>query len=75
MHRDPKMKVRVREEKKGNRVPGNEQVRREIQTFLVALASYPDGFAANPRITFEEHCKSLILSARGVPPPFQDQCQ
>jgi hypothetical protein len=39
---------------------GNEQVRREIQSFLQALNSYPDRFARNPRISFEEHCSGLV---------------
>jgi hypothetical protein len=38
----------------------DEQVRREIQTFLQALNSYPESFARNPGITFEEHCSKLI---------------
>lgn len=38
----------------------DEQVRREIQTFLQALNSYPESFARNPTITFEEHCNQLI---------------
>jgi len=38
---------------------GNEQVRVEIRSFLLALASYPDRFAVNPRITFEEHRSSI----------------
>jgi hypothetical protein len=41
---------------------GNEQVRREIQSFLQALNSYPDRFARNPRISFEEHCSGLVQS-------------
>lgn len=43
---------------------GNEQVRVEIQTFLQALNSYPDRFARNPDITFEEHCSSLSPVAK-----------
>jgi hypothetical protein len=39
---------------------GNEQVRREIQSFLQALNSYPDRFARNPRVSFEEHCIGLV---------------
>src|SRR5579864_9625301 len=33
----------------------NAQVRREIENFLQALHSYPDRFARDPRVTFEEH--------------------
>jgi len=39
---------------------GNEQVRIEIQAFLMALDSYPAHFAADPNITFEEHCVNLM---------------
>ena len=38
----------------------DEKVRREIQTFLLALNSYPESFARNPGITFEEYCNKLI---------------
>lgn len=44
----------------------NEFVRLEIQTFLEALKSYPQGFAANPRLTFEEHRNSLLAFASRV---------
>lgn len=45
----------------------NERVRREIEAFLLALKSYPERFARNPGITFEQHRISLIGSA--VPAP------
>ena len=38
----------------------NEQVLVEMQTFLVALASYADRVAADPKVTFEEHHVSLM---------------
>ena len=41
---------------------GNEQVRIEMQTFLQALASYPDHFAVNPQITFEQYHSSLTCA-------------
>jgi len=41
---------------------GNEQVLVEIQTFLQALASYPDRFAVNPRMTFDQYRSSLAAS-------------
>lgn len=37
----------------------NEQVQVEMETFLQALTSYPERFATDPRITFEEHRSSL----------------
>lgn len=43
-----------------SQLSGNEQVRMEIQTYLHALDSYPERFARNPSLTFEEYCSSLI---------------
>ena len=48
---------------KENRMYRNEQVRTEIQSFLLALDSYPDRFAKNPDVTFEEHCSTLVAIA------------
>ena len=45
---------------------GNEQVRVEIETFLMALASYADRVASDPKVTFEEHRVSLIRPAGGT---------
>ena len=45
----------------------NEQVRIEIQSFLLALDSYPERFAQSPGISFEEHRSSLVEAA--VPSP------
>jgi hypothetical protein len=54
------MKSRVRHDPVGdNRLSNDEQVRIEIQTFLLALNSYPDRFSKDPKITFEKHCSSL----------------
>jgi hypothetical protein len=47
-----------------NHMSSNEQVRREIQIFLQALDSYPDRFAREPKITFEEHRSSLTEAGR-----------
>ena len=41
----------------------NAQVRREIENFLQALHSYPDRFARDPRVTFEEHHGGLVRAA------------
>jgi len=46
---------------------GNEQVSIEISAYLQALDSYPARFAKNPGITFEEHCSSLVETARAKP--------
>jgi hypothetical protein len=56
------MKVKVLQ-RRGHRMSGNEQVRAEIQTFLQALASYADRVAREPKVTFQEHHGSLMLSA------------
>ena len=39
---------------------GNEQVLVEMQTFLLAIASYADRVASDPKVTFEEHHVSLM---------------
>lgn len=50
-----------------NHLSGNAQVRREMQSFLQALRSYPERFARDPRITFEEHCNGLAQTAKAEP--------
>jgi hypothetical protein len=42
---------------------GNEQVRKEIESFMRAMHSYPDRFARDPRVTFEEHHDRLVRAA------------
>ena len=44
---------------------GNDQVRAEMQTFLLALASYADRVADDPKITFEQHRVSLMEPSIG----------
>ena len=39
----------------------DREVRREIENFLNALSSYPDHFARDPYVSFEEHL--FILTA------------
>ena len=46
-----------------NEMTANEQVRKEIQSFLRALDSYPDRVARNPGISFEEHLFEEHLSS------------
>ena len=41
----------------------NEQVRVEMQTFVEALASYPDHVAREPKLSFEEYHVSLMAPA------------
>jgi len=49
------------------RLQENEQVRREIRSFLRALHSYPERFARDPDITFEEYRSSLLTLAPAEP--------
>jgi len=39
------------------------EVQREIENFLRALNSYPDRFALNPGISFEQHLFSIASRA------------
>lgn len=41
------------------------EVQQEIETFLTALSSYPDRFARNPCISFEQHLFSLAAAKSG----------
>jgi hypothetical protein len=46
---------------------GNDHVLVEMQTFLVALASYADRVASDPKVTFEEHHGSLMGPVSSTP--------
>jgi hypothetical protein len=39
--------------------PANRQARREIQSYLQALGSYPERFSRDPGVTFEQHLSGL----------------
>ena len=41
------------------RAPEGQQ---EIETFLAALSSYPERFARNPYLTFEQHLFSVVTT-------------
>jgi hypothetical protein len=47
-----------------SQVWNNEQVLEEMQDFLRALESYPDRFASDVTITFEQHLQDLIPAAK-----------
>ena len=65
---EQEMKAKMRETSVGvNPVSANDQVRSEIQAFLEALNSYPESFARDPQITFEEHRGSLARPAKSQP--------
>jgi len=62
-----KMKLQTRQPSTTDRrLAGNKQVRREIESFLHALQSYPEIFAQDPRITFEKHHGGLVQAASGA---------
>jgi hypothetical protein len=62
------MKSKDHRSKSETRSDANQRVRAEIRAFLAAINSYPQQFAANPRVTFEEHCaKELMGSSRAAP--------
>jgi len=63
------MKAKAMQPQSQSRSAENEIVRVEIRAFLAALGSYPDGFAANPGLTFEEHRAKLTALARAAPVP------
>jgi len=44
--------------------PRNEQVRREIQGFLRAVDSYPERFAREPRVSFQQHLCSVFAASQ-----------
>jgi hypothetical protein len=41
-----------------------ERVQQEIEDYLQALSSYPDRFAREPRLSFEQHLVSIIASGQ-----------
>ena len=45
----------------------NQQARSEMRSFLQALDSYPERFANDPRVSFEQYCSSLIRAAKAKP--------
>jgi hypothetical protein len=47
--------------------PQNQQARNDMRRFLLAVRSYPDRIAQEPRITFEQHFTSLIATAKAIP--------
>lgn len=57
------MKSKMRE-RTNKRRPGKEDVRKEIACFLRALHSYPERFAQNPSISFEEHRSALLRTGK-----------
>lgn len=48
--------------------PANSQALEELESFLRAVDSYPERFARDPEVSFEQHLHSLYLSGWGGPP-------
>ena len=46
------------------------EVQREIDSFLQALSSYPDRFAREPYLSFQQHLSSIVTEAH---PPSTDE--
>ena len=46
------------------------EVQREIDSFLRALSSYPDRFAREPYLSFQQHLSSIVTEAH---PPSTDE--
>jgi hypothetical protein len=62
------MKAKVRQGRvEEGETSANELVRREIQSFLRALDSYPERFSTNPGISFEQHRSSLVEATESAP--------
>ncbi len=47
-------------------------VQQEIETFLAALSSYPDRFARNPYLSFEQHLCSIASAKLVVGEPHRN---
>jgi hypothetical protein len=55
-------------------VSGNEEACLEMQSFLEALHSYPERFARNPGVSFEQHHSGLMPVERNGSAAGQDDC-
>jgi hypothetical protein len=43
-----------------------QQVQQEIENFLNALSSYPDRFAREPRLSFQEHLFDIEMASQQI---------
>ncbi len=43
-----------------------QEVKQEIENFLNALSSYPDRFAQEPRLSFQEHLFDIETASQHV---------
>lgn len=60
---------------RSDRVSGNEEACLEIQSFLKALDSYPERFARNPGVSFEQYHSGLMSGRNGSSRAKQDDCE
>jgi hypothetical protein len=51
-------------------VQPEDEVQREIESFLRAVKSYPDRFAREPYLSFQQHLCSIVTGAH---PPGTDE--
>jgi len=51
-------------------VERENEVQREIDSFLRAVNSYPDRFAREPYLSFQQHLSNIVTSE---PPPGADE--
>ncbi|MGA7380317.1 MAG: hypothetical protein WBX03_05660 [Terriglobales bacterium] len=43
-----------------------QEVQQEIENYLLALSSYPERFADDPYVSFEQHLYSMIAAGQTV---------
>ena len=54
-----KTKKQARQTLRGSETPRESDVQQEIDSFLRALSSYPDRFAREPYMSFQQHLSSI----------------
>jgi len=53
---------------------GEHDVQRDIDSFLRAISSYPDRFAREPYLSFQQHLSSIV-SATSAAGADEDSCR
>ena len=43
-----------------------QEVQQEIENYLLALSSYPERFANDPYVSFEQHLYSMMAAGQGL---------
>jgi hypothetical protein len=62
--------LRVSDAAQEHEVQPEDEVQREIESFLRAVKSYPDRFAREPYLSFQQHLCSIVTGAH---PPGTDE--